>query len=301
MSVIFRRGTIDDSYTVFRVFQESVLDLAHRQGTVDSSGGIDPIVDDNLWIRRQPFFEHLARTADQFWIAEQNTRVVGYARSIWRDNVRELTEFFVLPEAQSAGIGGELLRRAFPREGAKNRVIIATTDVRAQARYLKTGVVPRFPEMYWFRPPENVRVESDLEFERAVHAPETLAQLANIDRAILGHTRDIDHAWLLESSEGYLYKRDGMVVGYGYLAAGCGPVAVLEARDFNAVLAHAEATAFARGHGQVGFDIPMINRAAIDYFLAHNYKLDPFVAFLMSDTSFGKFENYVLTSPPFIL
>lgn len=301
MSVIFRRGTIEDSYQVFRVFQESVVDLTHRQGTADSSGGNDPIIQDNLWTRRQPFFEHLARTAEQFWIAEQNGRIVGYARSIWRDNVRELTEFFVHPDAQSAGIGGELLKRAFPAEGAKNRVIIATTDVRAQARYLKTGVVPRFPEMYWFRSPENVRVESDLEFERAVNSPETLAHLAAIDRAILGHTRDIDHEWLLESSEGYLFKRAGMVVGYGYLAAGCGPIALLEAQDFNAVLAHAEATAFARGHPQVGFDIPMLNRAAIDYFLAHKYKLDPFVAFFMSDTPFGQFENYVLTSPPFIL
>lgn len=301
MNLSFRRGTVDDSFVVFKIFEASLMDLSDRQGVMAVTGAGDPMVRAELWTRRKPLFDHLARTADEFWIALDGERPIGYARSIFRDGVRELTEFFVLPAAQSDGVGRELIRRAFPAEGATHRVIIATTDVRAQARYLKAGVVPRFPEMYWSRAPENVTVQTDLEFVRMTNTPEMLATVAEIDRAILGHRRDADHAFLLDTRAGYLYRRGGNIVGYGYLASGCGPIALLEPADFAAVLGHAEANAFANNHPEVGFDIPMINRAAIDYFLAHNYKLDSFVALLMSDTPFGTFENYVLTSPPFFI
>lgn len=308
MTVTFRRGTMDDSFAVFKVFEESVLDLSQRQGTMGITGGSDSEVLAETWTRRQSLFEHLARTAHEFWIAEVDGRAVGYARSIMRDGVLELTEFFVLPSAQSAGVGGELLRRAFPTPAgafhtteAKHRVIIATTDVRAQARYLKTGVVPRFPSMYWGRAPENFFVESDLEFARAENSREKLDTLAEIDRAILGHARDADHVYLMETRELFLYRRAGKVVGYGYLASATGPVALLEARDFSAVMAHAERAALARGDKEIGFEIPMINRAAIDYLLARNYKLDSFITLFMSDAEFGKFENYIFTSPPFFV
>lgn len=301
MDVTFRRGTVEDSFDVFKIFETSLMDLSERQNVMAVTGAGDPVVRDEIWSRRKPLFDHLARTADEFWIAQDGERPIGYARSILRDNVRELTEFFVLPDAQSAGVGGELLKRAFPAESAKHRVIIATTDVRAQVRYLKAGVVPRFPEMYWSRAPENVNGQSDLEFVRVNNTPATLATIAEIDRVVLGHTRDVDHAFLLDTREGYLYRRGDKVVGYGYLASGCGPIALLDPADFDAVLGHAEAGAFARGHKEVGFDIPQINRAAVDYFLAHKYKLDSFVAFFMSDVPFGKFENYVLTSPAFFI
>jgi GNAT superfamily N-acetyltransferase len=303
MTVAFRPGTIEDSFAVFEVFGKSVNDLVTRLNVNPLPGADDPEARAEIWKRRKPMFEHMARTAYEFWVAEQDGRIVGYARSILRDGNLELTEFFVLPETQSAGIGGELLRRTFPLDapGVQHRTIIATTDVRAQVRYLKAGVVPRFPEMYWTRAPENVPIETDMEFVKASSSSETLDHLANIDRVVLGHTRTADHEYLLASRDAFLYKRGEDVVGYGYLSMGCGPIALLDSRDFAAVMAHAEANAFARGYDQVGFDIPMLNRAAIDYVLARRYKLDPFIAFFMSDQPYGKFENYILTSPPYFI
>src|SRR5205807_1174062 len=66
------------------------------------------------WARRQSLFEHLARTADQFWIAEEAGAAIGYARSIRREDSLELTEFFVLPGSQSAEVMDAL--RAIDRE-----------------------------------------------------------------------------------------------------------------------------------------------------------------------------------------
>lgn len=284
---------------MFKVFEETLLDLSRKMGVMALTGGADPDVMRDLWARRRPLFEHLARTAHEFWVAEENARLVGYARSILREDVLELTEFFVLPNEQSVGIGSELLRRAFPTQDAKHHIIIATTDVRAQTRYLKTGVLPRFPTMYWSRAPEKVSVQTDLKVVRVSVSEETLAQLAEIDRAIVGHARDADHAWFLQEREGYMYQRDGAVVGYGYHGAGAGngPIALCDARDFAAVLAHAEHAAYERGLKEVGFDIPMLNRGAVDYFLAHKYQLDGFITLFMSDAPRGKFENYVMTGP----
>src|SRR6185295_12550360 len=112
--------------------------------------------------RRRPLFEHLARSAEEFWIAEEAGDAIGYARSILRDNALELTEFFVLPGRQSAGVGRELLARAFPKDDVAHRSIIATTDARAQGRYLRAGVYPRFPIYYFGAPPRPVAEPSDL-------------------------------------------------------------------------------------------------------------------------------------------
>ena len=128
MPIIYRRGTLDDSQNTFDVFRQSIMELGKRLNAMPISGGYNPQVIDNLWARRQPLFDHLARTSDNFWVAEQDGKVIGFARSILRNGVRQLTEFFVLPEHQSAGVGRELLSRAFPVDGADHRFILATID-----------------------------------------------------------------------------------------------------------------------------------------------------------------------------
>jgi GNAT superfamily N-acetyltransferase len=204
----------------------------------------------------------LAQRAEAFWVAEQDGQVIGFARSILQDGVRELTELFVLPGVQSGGVGRELLARAFPANGARYRSIISSPDIRAQALYLKTGVYPRFPIYYFGRSPEAVSVTTDLGFEPISASPGNFEILASLDRSLLGYRRDVTHAWLLGDRQGYLYCRDKV---------------------------------------PVGLEVPMINRAAVDYLLARGFHMDSFMAISMSDVPFGKFENYILPSPPFFL
>ncbi|MBM4423672.1 MAG: GNAT family N-acetyltransferase [Chloroflexi bacterium] len=299
MPISLRPATPHDSPAVFDVFLQSINDLSQRLGVQAITDGNDPAVIASLWETRKPMWEHLARTAEQFWLAEEDGHTIGYARSILRDGCRELTEFFVLPGKQSAGVGRELLSRAFPRDGATHRVIIATTDPRAQALYLKTGVYARFPIYYFSRSPEPVSVCTDLAIEPLAESPETFTALTEIDLAILGHRRDIDHAWLMADRNGFLYRRNGKAVGYGYTGHRRGPFAVLDADDFPAVLAHAETFTHSLGLSDFGMETPLINKAAVDYLLARGCKMDAFFAFFMSDHPFGKFENYILASPPF--
>jgi len=113
----FRPGAVEDSLACYQVFRASIIDFGERTGVMAITGGDDPTVLEKLWNRRRGLFEHLARTAEHFWLAEDAGQILGYARSIKRGGVRELTEFFVLPGQQSAGVGRELLARAFPSEG----------------------------------------------------------------------------------------------------------------------------------------------------------------------------------------
>jgi hypothetical protein len=198
-------------------------------------------------------------------------------------------------------VGRALFGRAFPREGATRRSIIATTDLRAQARYLKSGVYPRFPIMYFSKEPKPVPQTSELVFEPMNAAPETLNILDGIDEYILEFRRRADHEFLLGDLQGWLYLRDSKPVGYGYTGKRNGPFALLNPADFPAVLAHAENQAVERGRDHFGVEVPLHNRHAVDYLLSHGFAMDAFIAFFMSDKPFGKFEQYIVTSPPFFV
>ncbi len=230
MSITYRRGTLDDSKNTFDVFRQSIMNLGDPLGVMPISGGHDPQVMQNLLARRKSLFEHLARTSDNFWVAEQDGKVIGFARSILRDGVRQLTEFFVLPEHQSAGVGSELLSRAFPVDGTNHRFILATIDGRAVQRYLKAKVYPLFPCYTFTCTAEKVKVGNNLTIERITPSAQAMGELIRIDNAILGFHREAEHAWLLQNRQGHFYKRDKEFVGYGYLGEHNGPFAVVGCR-----------------------------------------------------------------------
>jgi GNAT superfamily N-acetyltransferase len=299
MPITYRPGSIDDSFTFFQIFSESLTDLSARLNVMAFTGGADPQVIAEMWPRRQSLFEHLARTSDHCWVAEQDGQAIGYARSILRDGVRELTEFFLRPGTQSAGVGRELLARAFPNEGARHRSIIATTDLRAQALYLKQGVFPVTPIQAFWKEAQEVAVETDLSIEPVTPRPEVIGVMGVIDQSVLGYRRDVDHQWLMEEHQGYLYRRAGRTVGYGYTGYSNGPFAVLDPDDFPAVLAHAETVTAAAGRKEFVLEVPLINRDAVTYLLASGYQMDAFIAYMMEEYPLGGFTHYIFTSPPF--
>lgn len=302
MPINYRKATREDNFATYSVFLKSILDYSQRAGVTGITGGTEPEKVQTLWERRRDLWEHLSQTSDQYWLAEkEDGTVIGYARSTLRGDHRELTEFFVLPGEQSGGVGRELIARAFPND-TPHRSIIATTDFRALARYLKAGVYPYVTELFLERKPEAVEFDSDLRFEKVDASDAALRTTAEIDSVILGHRRDPDHRFLMSERSLYLYKRDGKAVGYGYIGREYfGPFALLEKTDFPAVLAHAETQAYLSGAEAVGFETPSVNKVAIDYLMSRGYRIEGFITSILSEKPFGRFENYLLTSPPFFL
>lgn len=294
-TVIPRRGTSADSRACFDLFIASVSDLGQRLGVETITGGAEAL--DSLWVKRKPLFDHLAETADQWWIAEQNGKLAGYARSVLRDGVRQLTEFFVLPGAQSAGVGRAVLQRALP-DDARVRFLLATPDPRALVRYLKAGLSARFPVFHFHRDRRPLGSPEVLSAGRLSESAADLEQLAAIDTEILGFRRDLDHRWLLNQREGYLYRLGDRVIGYGYLGPYSGPFALLDPAATGLVLTHAEGAAPGE---DFGVEVPLINRAAVDYLLGAGYRMDSFVNHYMSDGEIGRFERYLVTTPSFFI
>jgi len=296
----YRPGTPADTRACFDIFEAAVDDLGRRTGGGANATAGDP---DAFEIRR-PLFDHLAATGDMWWIAEDEStgRAIGYARSIVRDGVRELTEFFVLPDAQAAGVGRGLLERAFPAEGSRHRAIVATIDTRAIARYLRAGLDGRLPLVGWEGVPRDAPLGTDLVREPIDPADPPLDALAVIDRRLLDFRRDEDHRWLAGQRSGWVYRRDGDVVAYGYHPSRPvwgGPYAALQDEDLPVVMADGEAAAAAAGHATVTFDVALTARSAIDHLLGRGFRVDPFVMLLFTDGPIDGLDRYVLTSPPF--
>lgn len=296
----YRRGTPADTRTCFEIFEVTVDDLGRRIGGGANATAGDP----NAFEIRRPMFEHLAATADQWWVAEEDAtgRAVGYARSIVRDSVRELTEFFVLPDAQSAGVGRGLLERAFPDEGARHRAIVATIDPRAIARYLRAGLDARVSMIGLEGVPRVERLATDLQREPIDAGDPPLEALAEIDRRLLGFRRDEDHRWLASQRPSVLYRRAEAVVGYGYHPTRPlwgGPYAALVSADLPVLIADGEAAAAAAGHATVTFDVALTARPALDHLLGRGFRVDPFVMLFFTDGPVDGLDRYVLTSPPF--
>lgn len=299
MTITYRPGTLADSFAVFQVFLKSIMDYSERMNVQAITGGNDPAMLASIWEKRKPLFDFLSESASQFWLAERDGEVLGYARTIEHDGLQELTEFFVAPNQQSGGVGRELLSRAFADDGAPYRTIIATMDERALSNYMRMGVYGRILLKYFSRKAEAVSVETDLmisPLDLNVH----LEALNRIDRELVNHTRADIHRWIAGRRAGFVYQCGGEVVGYGYVGGNHGPFAVLNADDFPAVLAHAESCA-AETDDDFGISVPMINQKAVDYLLSRKYQIDSFTTVLMSNVPFGKFENYLTFAPEFFL
>lgn len=293
----YRRGAADDSRACFDVFLASIRDLTARQGTP-----WEPAAEE-LWPRLQPMYDHLAGHAAEWWVAQDpgTGEISGYARSIERGGLFELSEFFVHPARQSAGIGRELLERAFPLGRGEVRAIIATTDVRALRRYHAAGTFARFPICALEGPPAaGAPLDPTLDVVEA--GPGDVPALRRIEQLVLEFERGDEFAWLLGDRRGFLYRRDGREVGYAFVGErGIGPIAALDPADQPGILSHVETVASDIGRREIGFEVPMVNEVGMTHLLARGFRMDTFFTFFLASRPFGRFDRYICLAPPFVL
>ena len=298
--ISLRRGLPGDIRTAFDLSIAAMSDLFARQGI---PWGLDP---DEFWKQLKPILTHLASTAAEWWIAidDNDGSMVGYARSIERGGLIELTELFVRPGNQSAGLGSRLIERAFPSGRGEVRVIVATTDLRALARYYKAGTVVRFPVASMAGAPRAAPRKragaADLEADPATLGD--IPDLAAIETAVVGYARDADYAWLIEHRHGHVYRRDGRAVGFGFVSPdGSGPIAALDLADQIPILLHAEGRAHALGMDELSIEVPRPNEIAMRHLLGRGFKIDPPLTMLMSSVEFGKFDRFMPFGPSIVL
>jgi GNAT superfamily N-acetyltransferase len=295
-----RPATPDDKRPSFDVFIPAVRELSARQG---APWDPDP---DEVWNNQTAFLDFLAAHAAEWWVAEDDGsgKVIGYARSLERGGLFELSEFFVHPENQSAGVGRALLDKAFPDGRGEVRAIIATTDVRAQARYYQAGTVARFPIAGLTGKP-GVAAGEPLSngIEPVAATTDDIGDLSTLERSVLEFDRGNEFEWLLEHREGYLYRHGSEIVGSAFLGprGAIGPVAAVHPDHLPSILDHIERRGAEREIAEVALEVPMVNEVAMRHLLGRQFKMDTFLTFLNSNRPFGQFDRFMGFSPPFVL
>jgi GNAT superfamily N-acetyltransferase len=295
---LYRRATLDDAIACNELMWSSVTDLAQRQGTPLGGTAAD------WWQSSEALNGLLAEEAAEWWVAvlPASGRLVGFARSIERDGLFELTEFFVVPDQQSKGIGHALIGRAFPAGRGDVRSIIATSDVRAQARYYAAGTVARFPLYTLGGAPNASAPLRDLTVE-AIEDAQTIGAQREIERSVLGYSRsDTEMRWLMDRRHGYVYRRGDRYVGFSFLGRdGTGPMAALDPSDLPAILLHAEDLAHSIDLERIELQVPGPNEVGVRHLLGRGFRFDRWINFLMSDRPFGDFDRFIPFSPPLFL
>jgi ribosomal protein S18 acetylase RimI-like enzyme len=301
----FRRRVAADMPDVYRVFRRSLYDYLHRTGQVDAAAAADPPIEEP-WARQRAWMEHLAATASEDWVAEEpGGRIVGWAQSVEREGLLELTLFFVDPGAQSRGIGRGLLERAFPLGRGDARAIVATQDPRALGLYFKFGVTFAGTSVDFLGRPRASGIATDLTVEpvRAGGETEAATAILEIERALLGHGRLEDIRFLLADRPAWLARREGRAVGVAFGASGgsTGPLAALDPADLPALLATVENDAASRGLEELSFSVPLANSTALGHVLERGFKIDPFYTLILSSGPGMHLDRWVHTQPNFIV
>jgi GNAT superfamily N-acetyltransferase len=296
--ITIRRGHPEDARPAFDLSIAAMSDLFVRQGIPWT---LDP---EDFWGALEPILVHLAKTAAEWWVAVDETdgSMVGYSRSIERGGMIELSELFVRPDRQSAGLGRRLIEKAFPLARGDVRVIIATSDVRALARYYRAGTVVRFPIASMTGAPQRTEPTEAADLEAVPATLAEVADLAAIEEADVGYPRHADYPWLIENRDGHLYRRDGRAVGFAFVSEnGSGPIAALEPADQVPILLHAEGRAHALGMDEFSVEVPMLNGVAMRHLLGRGFRIDPPLTLLMSSVPFGQFDRFMPFGPSVIL
>jgi GNAT superfamily N-acetyltransferase len=174
------------------------------------------------------------------WVAERDGEIVGAALALVRERIWGLSLFVVSPAAQSAGIGSELLARAWGHGDASGFLILASRDPRALRSYVRLGL-DLHPALDATGVPRGVTMPDGLR----PWEPEDAAWADPLARRIRGAAHGADLPALLEA---------GMTItvlpGRGYAAARGSGLRLLAAADEAAARALVDGHLAAAGDGR---------------------------------------------------
>ena len=300
MSLEYRKFEPRDRMPVYKLFRESIWDTMLRQGAVRPE---DKNEIDEYFRQQKNLYLHLEQTATEDWVAEHKTQgLVGWARSIERDNHLQLTHFFVNPAFQGGGVGRRLLELAFPLHRGEQRSIIATTDPRALSLYLRRDVSFQGMAFSFCGEPQLRDFDSDLDVAQVEASPKTLECIVAIDTQVLGYQRSIDLEFFMNSQPTFLFHRKGGLVAYAFGCNGfsAGPAAALDPEYLPILLHQIEHSACHAGLESLWLTVPAQARQAVSWALSTGYRIDPFYEVLLAKLPSMQLDRFVMTQSAFV-
>ena len=243
--VTYRPATDADLDACCHVWRTALNDYLPRVGQPEMPADVSGL--------RRLYVHLLATDPERFWVAERDGRVVGFTAATLRGDVWYLSMLFVLPEEQRHGIGRALLARTMPRPGSGATIAVGSDSANPASNglYARLGMPGRMP--VWLavgRPPRDWRApalpagaevepmaaDSDGRIDDRLQR-----ELDAVDRSTFGFDRPSEHAFSRrEGRRGFVYRRGGQVLGYGYAAPSgrISPIAVTDAELLGPVVGH---------------------------------------------------------------
>ena len=319
MSISYRSAGPADADTASRILTTALTELAARQGWPPFTAPAD---------HAAPALRHVAETdGRRFWLAVADGEPVAFGSGWQRGALGFCSGLFVLPEWQGKGVGRRLFELAMdglPTAGGVAALTSSAANPVSNGLYARHGIYPRVALLYLTGPLASFaaspatrrpagggqpgggpsggeRPTGGLDAEPL--ATGHLAELAQIDDAVLGAERTTDHHWLLGRQEnpGWLFRRRERAVGYAYLggdgtegANALGPVATLRAADQTAVLSLALAELARRGPTAATVAVPGPNIPAQRLLWQAGFAFTGATGLLCSSRPFGRFDRYLL-------
>jgi hypothetical protein len=176
-------------------------------------------------------FRHVSEnTPGRSWLAEKDGNVRGFGMAADRDQMTFLAFLFVRPDAQAAGLGAALYDRCMPSTGYRGTCIWSVQPI-SGALYARNGLVPRVP-MYTLLGRPRTPLPPLAKGQNL--APVGQDEIDELDREVVGFTRQVDHdAWRSWDRRPFALRDQGELVGYGYAqpAGRLGPAVVRRRED----------------------------------------------------------------------
>ena len=166
-------------------------------------------------VPRAPYVEHLlTRPGLRLVVAELDGRVAGIASTIEiaGPSRRFLTDLYVDPARQSQGLGRRMLAAAM--DGATERMTFSSSDRRALASYIRSGMRPWWPLLYLESDASALGPRSPGEGWRSADVAETV----RLSSAWTGIDRTADLAFYasLPEAAGFVITLDGVDAAVGW-------------------------------------------------------------------------------------
>ena len=298
--LVYRPARAEDLEVADRLVVASINDLTQRHGFGPMATASPP--------RFQLF--SLKDDPAGLWVAEERGRILGFAFAWACEGLWFLAQLFVDPAQQGRGIGNELLRRAFDHAQATNagvRVLITFAFNRSsQGLYIRHGLFPRFPIYFFSLARENIKngpQDAPLRALPLDNSRATLENLARIDAAALGVSREKHHRFLLgdRATLGFMLYAEDDPVGYAYLSpqGHIGPLAVTRAEMIEAAFGTAMGLAAQHDCQTLSAFVPGTSEAALRVAVEHGMRIT-FPMLLMSTREFGDWTRYLPRNPGFM-
>jgi GNAT superfamily N-acetyltransferase len=252
---------------------------------------------------------HIIETdGERFIVAVCDGRPVGFGAGIVRGLFSYCAGLFVLPEWQGQGLGRRLFEAALQGLPVAEGVTALTSGAAnpiSNGLYARHGIYPQYALLALSGPTAafaDTTGDRGRGFEVEPLAAAHLDELRAIDDGVLGFDRTPDHLWFLERRHpGWLFRRRGRAVAYGYLggdeteaAGSVGPIAALSPSDQTADLGLLLHELALRGEEQATVLVPGPNLVAQRALWDAGFAFTGATGLLCASRPFARLDRYVL-------